>query len=88
MPDEAILAAIPRLARGAGVFAEPAAAAALAGLESAIAGGQLARDSSVALLVTGNGLKDVAAARRSVGAALRVPPEPRAIRRALRAAAA
>lgn len=88
VPDEAILAAIPRLARASGVFAEPAAAAALAGLESAIAGGQLAQDSSVALLVTGNGLKDVAAARRSVGAALRVPPEPRAIREALRKAAA
>ena len=88
VPDEAILAAIPRLAQASGVFAEPAAAAALAGLESAIARGQLSRDSSVALLVTGNGLKDVATAGRSVGAAQRVPPDANAIRRALQERAA
>ena len=88
VPDEAILAAIPRLAQASGVFAEPAAAAALAGLESAIARGQLPRDSSAVLMVTGNGLKDVATARRSVGAAQRVAPDPQAIRRALQERAA
>ncbi len=84
VPDEAILAAIPRLAQASGVFAEPAAAAALAGLEEAIARGHLSRDGSVVLLVTGNGLKDVAAARRSVGAVLPVAPDPAVIRMALR----
>ena len=39
--DAAILAAIPTLARGAGVFAEPAAAAAYAGLAKAAADGLL-----------------------------------------------
>ncbi len=82
--DEAILAAIPRLARASGIFAEPAAAAALAGLEVAMAQEMLAAGSSVALLVTGNGLKDVRSARRSVTGGLRVAPEPEAIRRALR----
>ena len=84
VPDEAILAAIPRLARASGVFAEPAAAAALAGLEGALAQGLLTRDSSIVLLVTGNGLKDAPAARRSVGGGLRVAPRPEAVRAALR----
>lgn len=84
VPDEAILAAIPRLARASGVFAEPAAAAALAGLECALAQGLLSRHSSVALLVTGNGLKDVRAAHCSAGDGLRVAPRPEAVRAALR----
>lgn len=86
VPDAAILAAIPRLARASGIFAEPAAAAALAGLEAAVAEGILAPESQVALLVTGNGLKDVRSARRAVTGGLRVAPEADAIRRALREA--
>ena len=60
--DENILAAIPRLAGATGVFAEPAGAAVLAGLEAALEEGLVDRDERVVLLVTGNGLKDVAAA--------------------------
>jgi threonine synthase len=63
--DEAILAAIPRLGRLTGVFAEPAAAAALAGLDAALEDGLVDRDERVVLMITGTGLKDVAAARRS-----------------------
>lgn len=68
--EEAILDAIPRLARLAAVFAEPAAAIALAGLEAALAEGRVSRGERVVLLVTGTGLKDVPAAARRV----RVPP--------------
>ncbi len=64
--DEAILAAIPRLATLTGVFAEPAAAAALPGLEAALAGGLVGRDERVVLMVTGTGLKDLPAATRAV----------------------
>ncbi|MCB0076691.1 MAG: threonine synthase [Anaerolineales bacterium] len=64
--DEAILAAIPELARQSGVFAEPAAAAAWAGARLALAQGRVARDERVVVLITGSGLKDVAAARASV----------------------
>jgi threonine synthase len=53
------------------VFAEPAGAAALAGLEAALAAGVVERDERVVLLVTGTGLKDVAAAARAVP-----PPDP------------
>ncbi len=64
--DDAILAAIPRLARSPGVFAEPAAAAALAGLETALAEGLVDRDERVVLMITGSGLKDIAAATRAL----------------------
>ncbi|MGE4422170.1 MAG: threonine synthase [Pseudodesulfovibrio sp.] len=57
--DEAILAAIPELARLTGVFAEPAGASPLAGLHAALAQDLAARDETCVLLVTGSGLKDV-----------------------------
>lgn len=69
--DDAILAAIPRLASATGVFAEPAAAAALAGLETALGEGVVGRDERVVLTITGSGLKDTPAAARAVRA-----PEP------------
>jgi threonine synthase len=64
--DTDILAAIPTLASHSGVFAEPAAAATVAGLEAALDAGLVERNESVVLLVTGTGLKDVPAAARAV----------------------
>ena len=64
--DQAIVAAIGRLAATTGVFAEPAAAAALAGLEAALELGLVDRDERVVLLITGAGLKDVPSAARAV----------------------
>jgi len=66
VPDDAILESIPRLAGATGVFAEPAAAAALAGLEAALEEGLVDRDERVVLMITGGGLKDVDAAARAV----------------------
>jgi len=66
VPDRAILEAITELARQTGIFAEPAGAAALAGLHAALQEGLVNRDERVVLLVTGTGLKDVAAASRAV----------------------
>jgi threonine synthase len=65
--DEEILAAIPTLARGCGVFAEPAAAAAYAGLVTAVEQSLVRPDERIVVLSTGNGLKDIASARKSVG---------------------
>ena len=65
--DEEILAAIPVLARGSGVFAEPAGAAAYAGLVKAVEEGLVDPDERIVVLSTGNGLKDIASARKSVG---------------------
>lgn len=60
--DEQILYAQALLARTAGVFAEPAAAAGLAGLKKAITKGNAVNGRTV-LLVTGHGLKDIDAPR-------------------------
>lgn len=70
--DEEILAAMRLLARHAGVFAEPAGCAALAGLLAMHEQKRLSGNERVALLITGNGLKDVASAMK---AADRVPFE-------------
>ncbi len=69
--DQAIITAIGDLARLTGVFAEPAAAAALAGLRVAQKRGLVAADDRIVLLITGTGLKDIDAAARSLS-----PPEP------------
>lgn len=64
--DEEILAAIPTLARGCGVFAEPAGAAAYAGLVKAVSAGMVAADERIVVLNTGSGLKDIASAMLAV----------------------
>lgn len=63
--DDALLRAITTLAARAGVGAEPAGAAALAGLESAVAGGLVDRLETVVLLVTGREVKAGGPADRS-----------------------
>ncbi|MBZ5587228.1 MAG: threonine synthase [Acidobacteriia bacterium] len=73
--DEALLDAIATLASTTGVFAEPAAAASLAGLQAALGEGLVARDERVVLLVTGTGLKDIAAASERVRIPGAVPPD-------------
>ncbi len=75
VPDSAILEAIPFLAKHSGVFAEPAAAAALPGLQAALDEGLVGKDERIVLLVTGNGLKDIPAA--SAGVPRPDPIEPR-----------
>lgn len=64
--DQEILAAIPALSRGCGVFAEPAGSAAYAGLVKAVDQGLVRPDERIVVLVTGNGLKDVSSAMKSV----------------------
>lgn len=73
--DEEILAAIPKLAQATGVFAEPAAAATYAGLLKAAKEGVFAPDEEIVALITGNGLKDVAAAQKAVRQAPKVSPD-------------
>ena len=83
LEDEQILAAIPALARGVGVFAEPAAAAAYAGLIEAVEEGLVAPEDRIVVLSTGNGLKDVRSAMRSVGEPYRITPDLDSVRQAL-----
>jgi len=81
--DAAIIEAIPDLARHSGVFAEPAAAAALAGLRQALADGLVHHDERIVLMVTGTGLKDVEAAARTLELPAPVTPRPEAVEAAL-----
>lgn len=67
VPDADILGAIPEIARGAGVFAEPAAACAWAGLQKAARTGIVSASETVVCMCTGNGLKDIANARKAAG---------------------
>jgi threonine synthase len=64
--DDDILDAITELARSTGVFAEPAGAAAYAGLVKAVEQQLVSGDESIVILSTGNGLKDIAGAMRAV----------------------
>ena len=66
MEDSDILDAIPELARSTGVFAEPAGAAAYAGLVKAVEQQLVSGDDAIVILNTGNGLKDIAGAMQAV----------------------
>jgi threonine synthase len=72
--DQEILDAIPALARATGIFAEPAASAAYAGLIKAARDGIVKPEERSVTLITGNGLKDVASARKAVRQAHTIEP--------------
>jgi threonine synthase len=80
--DGEILAAIPQLGRH-GIFAEPAGAAAFAGMRKAFESGLINAGDPVLVLNTGSGLKDVAAARKAAGEAPVIEPSLAALKRAL-----
>jgi len=63
--DDQILEAMGFLGRTTGVFAEPAAAASIAGLAKLVSMGTIKSDETVVALITGSGLKGVPAAERS-----------------------
>lgn len=71
--DDAILAAIARLGKE-GIFAEPAASTAFAGLQKAIQSGLITSEDPVLVMSTGSGLKDVNAAQKAVDAAPIIKP--------------
>jgi threonine synthase len=83
--DDAILESIPMLARKAGVFGEPAGVTGAAGVSEAVARGIIHPSESVALIVTGNGLKDIQSAIRAVGSPISVLPDIEAVRKVLAA---
>ncbi|NCC85925.1 MAG: pyridoxal-phosphate dependent enzyme, partial [Clostridia bacterium] len=73
--DDEILSAIPELARSSGVFGEPAGVTGFAGFRKMALAGEIGRDETIAVVVTGNGLKDIESAKRSVGQALSCAPD-------------
>lgn len=80
--DQHILAAIARLGRE-GIFIEPAAATAYAGLEAAVKQGLFDVSDPVLVMLTGNGLKDVKAAIQAVQPAPIVEPTLEALKKLL-----
>ena len=64
--DDEILNAQTLLASTTGIFAEPAAAATVAGLQKIGTTQQLNIDEQIVLLITGNGLKDIDAALKKI----------------------
>lgn len=81
--DEEILEAM-RLSGRHGVFAEPAAAAALAGVLSAINSKTISPNDRVLVMITGSGLKDTRSAIRAGGQPIPVEPDVAAVEAALK----
>ncbi|MBX7245360.1 MAG: threonine synthase [Candidatus Sumerlaeaceae bacterium] len=65
--DDEIREAVRITGRFSGVFAEPAGAAAVAGISAARRAGIISADASVVAVISGNGLKDLAGALSAVG---------------------
>jgi threonine synthase len=64
--DAEVLSAMTLLARTEGIFAEPAAAATIAGLKKLVDQGRVDRDEEIVCIVTGAGLKDPYTARKFI----------------------
>ena len=75
VPDAEILDAMRLLARQEGVFAEPAAATAIAGLVRAAKDGTLKGGETAVAVITGSGLKDVPSAMKAAGSPHLIAPE-------------
>ena len=82
--DAEILEAYSFLARCEGVFAEPASAAAIAGLRKRVRANGLGGAQRVVCVLTGNGMKDPDRARSLAGEIAEVEATPDAVRAALR----
>jgi len=82
--DQEILNAIPVVARNTGVFCEPAASAAYAGLVKAVAQGMVSPDERIVVLLTGSGLKDIKSAMRTVPEPPIVAPNLEAVKEVMR----
>ncbi len=72
--DQQIQEAVRLTGRLTGIFAEPAAAAAVAGLAEARRRNIIAANASVVAVITGSGLKDVDGALQAVGRPHEIPP--------------
>jgi len=81
--DDEILVAIRDLARAEAVFAEPAGAAAYAGLVKAVKQGIVKSDETIVCLITGSGLKDIKSAMQVAGEGTRIEPTLDAVRKVI-----
>ena len=80
MTDQSIIAAIAELGK-IGIFAEPAGAAAYAGLVKAVEIGEIGYDDEVIVINTGSGLKDIRSAMQAVTEPIVIQPELSALKK-------
>jgi threonine synthase len=73
--DEHIIRAIPELARETSVFGEPSGVTPFAALEKAVRGNKVGNEETIVILMSGNGLKDIDSAMKSVGRPLTMNPD-------------
>jgi threonine synthase len=73
--DEEILEAMRMTAQLGGVFGEPAGVAGIAGLKKAVTKGIIKPGESAVAVITGNGLKDIASAKKAVGQTIDIEPK-------------
>jgi threonine synthase len=81
--DDEILEALYLCAKETGLFAEPAAAAAVAGAAVAVRDKVIRKNERVLAVITGSGLKDIRSALRAVPPPIEIKPELGALTRAL-----
>ncbi|MEW6732231.1 MAG: threonine synthase [Acidobacteriota bacterium] len=81
--DAEILEAMRMAARDAAVFGEPAAVAALAGLQRARTEGLVKANETALVVITGNGLKDIQSARQAAGTPISLAPSLSLLEKAL-----
>ncbi len=80
--DKVIIDCIAQLGK-VGIFVEPAASTAFAGLQKAVREGFIEPEDPVLVMLTGSGLKDIKSATMSVEAAPIIEPSLEAVKRAL-----
>lgn len=73
--DQEILDIMKTLGKNTGIFGEPAGVAGISGLKKAVENGIIKSSESVAVVITGNGLKDIKNAEKAVGAPLTLRPD-------------
>jgi threonine synthase len=73
--DEEILDAMRYTGRLTGIFGEPAAATAVAGLRAAVEQGVVGRRAEAVAMITGNGLKDIRSAQAAVPPPFDIAPD-------------
>ncbi|MFC1556537.1 threonine synthase [candidate division KSB1 bacterium] len=73
--DEQIIQAIPELAREASIFGEPSGVTPFAALHKAVSSKRIRDDEKIVILISGNGLKDINSAMKSVRRPLTMNPD-------------
>lgn len=81
--DSLIIDSIRYLGNKSGIFAEPAGVTSFAGYIKALNENLVSKDDKVVVIITGNGLKDIDSAMKSVGQPIFIEPNLENVKRAL-----